>query len=95
MMPANGFLVSSTLAKTLAVLIFGIGAWVTAIQFSVDSKADKNTVDVAIATQTGALKNIDKALTTMAASLKSLDERQRESDLELARLKAKAEAEDK
>ena len=91
----NTWINGAKFGKSVIVGLVMIGVWLGAVTTTLGEKADKSTVDVAIATQTAALKNIDRALTTMATSLKNLDERQRKSDLELARLKAKAEAKDK
>ena len=65
-MNTNGWLVSPAFAKWAIGSLLVIGIWVGTIQADIGNKADKNTVDVAIATQTGALKNIDRALTTIS-----------------------------
>jgi len=94
-MPANGFLVSSRLARTLAVFVFGLGVWVATIEADLGNKAEKIDVATQVATQTETLKSIAIALSDIKDSVKSIDERQRKSDIELAKLKAKAEAEKK
>ncbi len=94
-MPANGFLVSSRLARTLAVFVFGLGVWVATIEADLGNKAEKIDLATQVATQTEVLRSINKALTEIGVLYKTVEERQRKSDIELAKLKAKAEAEKK
>ena len=94
-MPANGLLVSSTLAKSLAVSLIAIGIWVGTIQAGLGDKAEKIDLATQVATQTEVLKNINKTLSEIGVLYRNIDERQRKSDIEIAKLKAKAEAEKK
>ncbi len=91
----NTWINGARFGKSVIVGLVMIGIWLGAVTTTLGDKADKSTVDVAIATQTEVLKNINATLTTMATSLKSLDDRQDKTDQELARLEGKAEAEEK
>ena len=92
-MNTNGWLVSPAFAKWIIGTLLAVGIWVGTIQADINDKAEKIDVATQVATQTGVLKSINKYLTTMATSLKSMDDRQRKTELEVERLKAKADAE--
>ncbi len=94
-MNTNGWLVSPAFAKWAIGALLSIGVWVGTLQADLGNKAEKIDVATQVATQTEVLKNIATALSDIKISVKSIDDRQRETDIAAAELKAKVEAKDK
>ena len=87
----NGFFVSSNMAKSAVTGLVMLGVWVGTIQADLGDKAEKIDLAVQVATQTETLKSLNATMTAMNKTVTDIAEKQRETELKVAKLEAKDE----